>query len=61
MDGYPNWLDNTLQIKETANTRLTLEDFDFRIFEDPNELFETIKEKNLVNNKARVVAVTISH
>lgn len=55
-DGYLNWLDNTLQIKETANTRLAPEDFDFRIFDDPNELFETIKEKNLINNKARVVA-----
>ena len=55
-DGYLNWLDNTLQIKETANTRLSPEDFDFRIFDDPNELFDTIKEKNRISNKARVVA-----
>lgn len=55
-DGYLSWLDNTLQIRETANIRLTAENYDFRIFSNPNELFETIKEKNKINNKARVVA-----
>lgn len=55
-DGYLSWLDNTLQIKETANIRLAADDYDFRIFSDPNQLFETIKEKNKINNKARVVA-----
>lgn len=55
-DGYLNWLDNTLQIKETANIRLSAEDYDFQIFSNPNKLFETIKEKNKINNKARVVA-----
>lgn len=55
-DGYISWLDNTLQIKETANIRLSSEDYDFRVFSDPNTLFETIKEKNRINNKARVVA-----
>ncbi len=55
-DGYLSWLDNTLQIRDTANIKLSAEDYDFRIFDNPNELFETIKEKNKVNNKARVVA-----
>ena len=54
-DGYLSWLDNTLQIRETANINLSPENYDFRIFSDPNELFETIKIKNN-NNKARVVA-----
>ena len=31
-------------------------DYDFQIFSDPNQLFEAIKEKNKINNKARVVA-----
>lgn len=53
-DGYLSWLDNTLQIKETANIRLSSEDYDFQIFFDPNQLFEVIKEKNRVNNKSRV-------
>lgn len=44
-DSYLSWLDNTLQIRETANIRLSEEDYDFKIFSDPNELFKTIKEK----------------
>jgi len=55
-DGYLSWLDNTLQIKETANIHLSAEDYDFKIFSDPNELFETIKTKNKKNNQSRVVA-----
>ena len=55
-NGYLNWLDNTLQIKETASIRLIAKDYDFQIFSDPNQLFEAIKEKNKINNKARVVA-----
>lgn len=45
-----------MQIKETANIRLIAKDYDFQIFSDPNQLFEAIKEKNKINNKARVVA-----
>lgn len=55
-DGFLSWLDNCLQIRETANIRLANDDYDFQIFSDPNKLFETIKEKNKINNKARVVA-----
>ena len=55
-DGYLSWLDNALQIKETANIRLTNEEYDFRIFTTPNELFDAIKTKNKTNNKSRVVA-----
>jgi DUF2075 family protein len=49
-------LDNALQIRETANIRLSPEVYDFRIFATPNELFDTIVEKNKINNKSRVVA-----
>lgn len=55
-DGYLSWLDNTLQLRETANFKLTQDDFDFRIFTDPNELRKAITEKNRINNKSRVVA-----
>ena len=55
-DGYLSWLDNALQIRETANIRLTEEDYDFRIFESPTEMFNAIKKKNEENNKSRVVA-----
>jgi DUF2075 family protein len=55
-DGYLSWLDNALQIRETANIHLTEEDYDFRIFDSPTEMFEEIKCKNETNNKSRVVA-----
>lgn len=55
-DGYLAWLDNTLQIKETANIKLSQDDFDFRIFADPNELRNEIIKKNLGRNKSRMVA-----
>lgn len=55
-DGYLAWLDNTLQLRETANIKLSQEDFDFRVIDNPNELRRLIFEKNQINNKARIVA-----
>jgi uncharacterized protein len=57
-DGYLAWLDNTLQIRETANTTFIAKefDFDFQIFSSPAELRDIIFEKNKINNKARLVA-----
>jgi len=55
-NGYLAWLDNTLQVRKTANETLDTKDFDFRIIENPTELHELIKHKNKSNNKARLVA-----
>ncbi len=55
-DGYLAWLDNTLQIKNTANIKLSKEDFDFKIVSNPAELQRIIEEKNELNNKSRLVA-----
>lgn len=55
-DAYPAWLDQLLQIRETANFKLSEGEFDFRIFDDPNKLLATIKERNSINNKSRMVA-----
>lgn len=55
-DGYLAWLDNTLGIKEAANTVLDKNDYDFRVVDSPNELRDMIFEKNKENNKARLVA-----
>jgi DUF2075 family protein len=55
-DGYIAWLDNFLGIRETANTDFDRDAFDFRIVDSPAELHELIREKNRINNKARVVA-----
>ncbi|MED3762884.1 DUF2075 domain-containing protein [Ureibacillus terrenus] len=55
-DGYMAWLDDVLQIRETANADDLGMDYDFRIFSNPNELLKTIIELNKINNKSRVVA-----
>lgn len=54
-DGYLAWLDNLLEIRETANIDFDF-DYDFKVFDDPNELREAIIEKNKINNKSRIVA-----
>lgn len=55
-DGYIAWLDNALQIRETANTTLEDSNYDFKVFDDPNELRKVILEKNRNTNKSRMVA-----
>lgn len=55
-DGYLAWIDNTLEVRETANKTLEGINYDFRVFDSPNELRDAIFEKNHINNKARIVA-----
>lgn len=55
-DGYLAWLDDVLQIRDTANAVLDPDDYDFRIVDSPNQLRDLIFEKNRINNKARLVA-----
>ena len=57
-DGYLNWLDNALEIRETANLMLTeKEKMDFRILSSPQALFEEIRKKNeMTPNSARMAA-----
>lgn len=55
-DAFLSWIDNTIQIRETANVKLKKYDFDFKVFNDPNELRKVIVEKNKINNKSRLVA-----
>lgn len=53
---YTAWLDNILDIRETANFELDQEMYDFRVFDDPNEMRQLISTKNLENNRSRIVA-----
>lgn len=55
-DGYLAWLDNTLQIKETANNLFEANDYDFKVVDSPSELRDIIFNKNMVNNRSRIVA-----
>ncbi|MFD1415702.1 DUF2075 domain-containing protein [Oceanobacillus jeddahense] len=55
-DGYLAWIDNVLQIRKTANSNFIGKDYDFRVFDDPNQLLESIRSLNENNNKARMLA-----
>ena len=55
-DGYLSWINNTLQIEETANETLAGIEYDFQVFDSPNELRQKIVDLNRESNKARMVA-----
>jgi len=55
-DGYLAWLDNTLDIGETANPTLDANEYDFRVFDNPADLHALVELKNRANNRSRVVA-----
>lgn len=55
-DGYLAWVDNALQIRETANTDLQGIDYDFRVVATPDALRDEIVKLNLSNNRSRMVA-----
>ena len=53
-EGYISWLDDVLQIRETANPIFDF-DYDFDVVDDPDQLLRWIKLHNR-NNKARILA-----
>lgn len=55
-DQYIQLLNNILQIGEPVDLDLSDLHFDIRVFDDPNELRDELREKNKINNKARMVA-----
>ena len=55
-DGYLDWLDNTLSIKNSDSTYFSNTDYDFQIFNNAKDLYDVIREKNSTNNKSRMLA-----
>jgi len=55
-DGYLAWVDNGLQISETAHQTLDDIDYEVKVFDDPCLLRAAIEEKNRTTNKARMAA-----
>jgi len=55
-DGYLAWLDNVLDIRETANYDLEGIDYDIRICDSPNEMRNLVIERNRTSNRARILA-----
>ncbi|ERG99025.1 MAG: hypothetical protein J07HQX50_00167 [Haloquadratum sp. J07HQX50] len=54
--GYIAWVDDVLQIRETANADGFDLDFDLRLFDSPEALHAAIEEKNRQTRVSRVVA-----
>lgn len=55
-DGYIAFLDNLLELKETANYSMEGLNYDLKVFDNPNKLREELRLKNLHNNKSRMLA-----
>ena len=55
-DGYLQFLDNLLGIKETPSTSLEGIDYEIKVFDSPRIMKEQLQEKNRINNKSRIVA-----
>ncbi|MCK9536788.1 MAG: DUF2075 domain-containing protein [Bacilli bacterium] len=54
--GYIAFLDHILGIRETANYDGFDYQYDFRIFDCPNEMKQALRLKNNINNKSRMLA-----
>lgn len=55
-DGYIAWLDDVLQIRETANRNVIGMDYDFQVFDSPHEVMDRLKIRNKTANKSRMMA-----
>jgi len=55
-DGYITWLDESLGIIEASGIPFMEANYDFKIFNDPVDLYSEIRERNKSNNKSRLLA-----
>lgn len=55
-NGYLSWIDDLLEIRQTANFSIRDLDYDIQIFDTPQEVRDRIVEKNKNTNKARMLA-----
>ena len=55
-DGYLAWLDDVLEIRDTANFDMKDIDYDIRIIDSPNEVRNMIIETNRAHNHSRMLA-----
>lgn len=55
-DGYLAWLDDVLEIRETANYDIEGIDCDFEVLDSPDEMRQKVIERNQGSNKSRILA-----
>ena len=54
-DGYLDWLDEVLGVEPAPFPVQDLE-YDFRVFDDPNEMWAAVEEREVTGNTGRIVA-----
>lgn len=55
-DGYISFLNNLLEIKQTANTNFEFNNLKVKVFDDPIKMRDELRELNKINNKTRMIA-----
>ena len=55
-NGYLAWIDDILEIRQSANYTMDGVDYDVRICDAPEEVRALILEKNQISNRARILA-----
>ena len=55
-NGYLAWIDDILEVRETANYNLEGLDYEVRLYDDPADMRRIIIEKNKAANRARILA-----
>lgn len=55
-DHYIQLINNILQNSEPVDVDLTEINFDIQVFDNPNEWRDALRDKNSINNKARMIA-----
>jgi len=55
-DGYLAWLDDVLQVRDTANENIADADYNISVVDNPELMHSFIREINMLNNKSRMLA-----
>jgi hypothetical protein len=55
-DGYMAFIDDVLELRETANKTLDKDEFEFRVYDSLEEMREQLRVFNQLRNKARMCA-----
>ncbi len=55
-NGYLAWLDDLLEIRDTANYNLDGIDYDIKVCDSPSEVQQIVIERNRISNRARILA-----
>jgi DUF2075 family protein len=55
-DGYLDWLDKTLDIREVESDFFSDAEYDFQVFDSAVDLYDFIRKLNKSNNKSRMLA-----